>query len=123
MHKLLLFLGCLAISLLTIVPGPAPSVEPESVVLADQGKALLPVIHSDRATASARASARTLADYLGRISGTKFTVQTGDGRRGIAVGGAEDFPELRLTVPWDGKDATRREDYLLRSRPEGLLLI
>lgn len=67
-------------------------------------------------------AARTLAEYLQRISGAKFEVSTGDGKEGIAVGTAPDFPAL----PFAGEfptDATRREDYVLRSHDAGIYLI
>jgi hypothetical protein len=115
------FLGLLLA--VALFAGYSPSAEIPAVILANEGKALFPILLSEHASAATRESARILADYLQRISGAKFELQTGDGKRGIAVGRAEDFPALGLKVPWDGKDITRREDYLLRSRAEGLLLI
>jgi hypothetical protein len=64
-----------------------------------------------------RRIAWTLVDQLKRISGATFAVETGNGQAGIAVGRPADFG---LRSPWDAKDASRREDYLLRSHARGL---
>src|SRR4051794_32942641 len=93
--------------------GPAPAGEVATPVAAG-GKALLPVVVAKDAPARVRQAARTLADYLGRISGAKFDVVEGDGRTGLAVGRAADFPGLPAKLPGDPKDPTATEDYLLR---------
>lgn len=99
---------------------PAPAT---TVRLAAGGRALLPVVVPARPSERVRRAASILADYLGRISGATFAVEAGDGRAGIAVGLARDFPVLDLQSFWDGKDPTHREDYLLRSHGNGLHVI
>src|SRR4051812_29596977 len=105
-----------ALILAVILPASSSQAAPEIRLSAD-ARALLPVVVSTRASTRVRAAATTLADYLGRISGGKFTVEAGDGQAGIAVGRSGDFG---LPSPWDTKDAARREDYLLRSHAKGL---
>jgi hypothetical protein len=83
----------------------------------------MPVITSANASKETQSAARTLADYLGRIAGARFEFTTGGGDTGIAVGRAADFPGLKLSIPWKDGEATRREDYLLRSHPRGIYLI
>jgi len=111
---ILLLLGLLALH----VAQAAPSVQ-----FTTDGNARLPIIISAGATAETKASAATLAEYLGRISGAKFAVQTGDGASGIAVGRAEDFPAIKTGAEFEAADATKREDYLLRSHAQGVWLL
>src|SRR5687768_13961437 len=69
---------------------------PSTVRLADNGKALLPIIVSPKTSEGVRATAQTLADYLGKMSGAKFTVQNGDGTSGIVLGLPADFDKLPI---------------------------
>src|SRR5688500_2387910 len=79
--------------------------------LANQGRALQPIVISDKASDSTKAVARELADYLGRITGAAFTVETGDGSRGIVLGILTEVPNPALVKPleirntYDGKEA------------------
>src|SRR5438552_2988047 len=63
-----------------------PRPNPEEVFLAANGKARLAVTVAPKAPERVRQAARTLADYLGRMSGATFEVGEGRGRQGIAVG-------------------------------------
>ncbi len=92
------------------------------VRLASGGRALHAVVVGENADAEVRQSATELADFLGRITGAEFSVQTGDGLAGIVVGLPTDFDRLPLqtdfrTGPLD------REDYLLRSTGDGLYIL
>jgi len=100
-----------------------PTVPAATSRLAADGKALLPIVVSAGASAGTKAAAARLGDYLGRIADANFTVQTGDGTSGIAVGCAEDFPVLKAGVKFNPGEATKREHYLLRSHENGLLLL
>ena len=93
------------------------------VALAKDGKPLLGIVVSADASDSTRSTAAVLADYLGRMTGGKYKLQEGDGTSGIAVGRAEDFPSLKLNVDFDPTEATKREDYLLRSHSQGVWLV
>lgn len=107
-------------------PAAADDTAPASPVaaqLAAGGKSLLPVVIPEKPTKRIRQIAETLADYLGRIGTTKFAVETGDGKTGIAVGRAEDFPGLDLSSAFDLTDALHREDYRLRSHAKGVQVI
>lgn len=88
--------------------------------LAAGGKALLPVIVSPGASERTRTAAGELAEFLGRISGARFEVETGDGTTGIAVGVPTDFPRLTETDAFRPGDPFRRDDYLLHSHPAGV---
>ena len=94
-----------------------------STPLAEYGRALEPIVVSANANAEAKGAADTLADYLGRISGARFEVKTGDGESGIVVGRAEDFPKLKTGVAFHPSDAMRGEEYLLRSQAHGVWLL
>jgi len=96
---------------------------PCEIQLARDGKALQPVVVGEKATERVRAAAAELAEYLGRISGAKFQLASGDGARGIAVGLPADFPGLRFQPDFHPDQPTGREDYLLRTHPQGAYLL
>lgn len=92
------------------------------VRLASGGRAFHAVVVGENALAEVRQAAAELADYLGRITGAEFPVQTGDGSAGIVVGTPPEFSRLPFetdfrTGPLD------REDYLLRSTGNGLYIL
>ncbi len=113
----------LATLLRCIVPGAGLAEEPAVVRLVADGRALLPVVVAADASDRVRQAAQTLAAYLGRISDARFEVRTGDGTTGLALGLPAHFPTVPIQKPWDVKDPTRREDYLLRSHPQGVYLL
>ena len=106
-----------------VVPCVARTAEPVPCPLAKDGKALQRVVVGATATDRTRAAARTLAAYLGRITGATYAVIEGDGDSGLAVGRAADFPKLKLADRFDTADATRREEYLLRTGVDGARLV
>lgn len=102
---------------------PPPRAAGAPFTLAEQGQPRAQVVVADRAPAEVRAAAETLARQLSRIVGGEFTVATGDGTTGLAVGRVEDFPALPLGVSFAPRDPLRREEYLLRSHPGGVWLV
>ncbi|MHC5057949.1 MAG: beta-N-acetylhexosaminidase family protein [Planctomycetota bacterium] len=90
--------------------------------LASGGRALVPVVVGAKASERTRAAAGTLAEYLGRISGAEFAVETGAGRTGIAVGLLEDFPRPPIRIAFAGGPFSR-ERYILRSHRGGVWLV
>jgi hypothetical protein len=94
-----------------------------TVQLAQQGRALHPVVVGEKASQRTRQAAEDLAKYLGLISGGDFAVREGDGSAGIAVGIPGDFPALGLARFFDPKDPTRRDEYLSRSHDRGVHLV
>lgn len=111
-----------AIAMLAFAPAVI-AVTPVKVLIAEDGKALLPIIISENASASTKSNASKLAEYLGRIAGAKFKIETGDGTSGISIGLATDFPTLKLASTFKGDDILRREEYLLRTHAGGLLVL
>jgi len=111
-------LGLVFGGLLLIVQGHAV----ETAQLASGGKALMPVVVGAKASDGVRAAAKTLADYLGRISGAAFTVQEGDGTTGIVLGLPGNFAKLPVKADFPG-GPYGREDYLLHSGRNGVWLI
>lgn len=93
------------------------------VMLADGGKARLPVVISESASDRVKASAKTLADYLQRISQAEFSTRTKAAGRGIFVGTASDFPESGFAKRFRSTEITRREEYLLKTDRRGLWLL
>jgi hypothetical protein len=90
------------------------------VTIADAGKATLPIVVAEKTSTAIRQHAKTLADYLEKISGARFEVTTGDGKRGIVLGRGADFG--LPPFGWE-KDPAKTEDYVLRTRPDLVQLI
>lgn len=135
----LLYLALCAFALLTMrVSGQAPNMagvhltsvtrnaapSQETLTLARGGKALLPIVVSDKASGATKAVAAELAAYLQRITGAAFAVRTGDGSAGIVLGSLHEFPTpslgpaLAVYHGFDGKEA-----YAIRAQKKRLLLL
>jgi hypothetical protein len=103
---------------------PAASTPAVSVKLTENGRALLPIVISTQASEREKTAASTLANYLKRISGGEFKIETADtleaSTRGIAVGTVARFDIAGLDLKND--DPTKQEDYILRSHDGGVLL-
>jgi hypothetical protein len=97
----------------------ATCADASEVRLAENGKALLPILVGPETTEGSRAAATTLASHLGRIAGAEFAVGEGDGAEGIVVGLPGDFAKLPFDIVFEG-GAFGREEYLLRSTDRGL---
>ena len=97
--------------------------DPTQVFLTQDGQALHSVVVSENAREKVRATAETLADYLGRITGGTFHVETGDGSRGIAVGLHDDFPDTGAGADLSPEMISRADDFLLRSHANGLYVV
>jgi hypothetical protein len=95
----------------------------EEVTLAENGKAMYPVVVSPEASDRVRSAADTLAHYLGQMAGTEFAVTAGSGETGIAIGNSNDFATLQIASRFDPAEIHRREEYLLRSHADGLWLM
>jgi hypothetical protein len=108
--------------LLGMAISPPVAAAPATVRLSDNGKAQLPVVVGAAASDGVRATAQTLAEYLGRISGGAFIVQQGDGSGGIAVGLPTDFDKSPLK-PQFATGPFERETYVLTSRDNGIWLL
>src|SRR5262245_12387945 len=91
--------------------------------LAENGRPLAPVIVASTAGEPTCNAAKQLATQLQRICDGVFTVQDGDGSKGIVLGAASDFPSFAKDKTLTSKDITDRENYLLRSENDRLLLI
>lgn len=96
---------------------------PVNTRLSENGKSLQPIVVSQNASETTKQSVAALAEYLGRISSAKFETKVTDGKSGIVIGLAKDFPALGLEKEFDATDPARREEYILRSTPNGVLLI
>jgi hypothetical protein len=91
--------------------------------LAEDGKPLIPIVVASAASEDTRNAAKTLAEHLQRVSGGAFAVEKGSGSSGIVLGTAADFPELAKDAALTSRAITDRENYLLRSERDRLLLI
>lgn len=117
MLRTLFCLICVMMPLAAVSASEIPTVE-----LSRGGKAALPVVVSKSVSPEIRQLADELAKYLKRMSGAEFSVETGDGRRGIVLGRPSDFDELPFEVAFE-PGAFHREDYLLRSHAGNLYLL
>src|SRR4051794_15355209 len=93
--------AALLVGLLCLAGGRMLAARPagEGLVLAEAGRARMPVVISGKASASTKAVAAELAGYLGKISGAPFEVTVGDGSRGIVLGTLAEFPDPALEKP------------------------
>ena len=96
---------------------------PPSVKLSLGGVAKMPIVISSQASVRTQTMANTLADYLSRMGGASFVVESGTGQIGIALGVATDFPVLGLAAQFAPADPLLRENYLLLSHAAGLQVI
>lgn len=96
--------------------------DPPTCVLAQGGKAALPIVVAPDASPAVRATAQELATMLTRLGAVGITVEDGDGSRGIVIGRAADFPAVAKQITF-ANDAFKREDYVLRSRADGVWLV
>ena len=116
-----------ALLLLGACCGSAAAAEGErGLLLADGGQAKVPVVISAKASDATKAVAAELAGYLGKISGAKFEITTGDGTAGVVLGTLAEFPDAALDAPLElrgpgGFDG--REAFAIRTEPARLRLI
>ncbi|MCL2120069.1 MAG: DUF4838 domain-containing protein [Planctomycetaceae bacterium] len=96
--------------------------EPTVCQLAKDGKALLKITVSERASQNTLALADELAGYLTKISGAEFATEIGNGDSGLVIGLPEDFPSLLFELSFD-KSPFAREQYLIRSTEKSLYLL
>lgn len=93
-------------------------------LVANEGRAIAPVIVSPNASAATKATAAEFADFLSRMSGGRFEVQTGDGSKGIVLGTLADFPDpslqgaLAVHGEYDGREA-----FVIRTSKDRVRLI
>ena len=114
--------SCVCSFLLLIFPFSNVSIGAEPVQLAKEGKALLTITVSEKASPATIALAEELKDYLSQISGAKFETGTGTGNSGIVLGLPEDFTSLPFQVLFE-QSPFGREKYLIRSTSDGLYLL
>jgi hypothetical protein len=87
------------------------SASAETVLIAENGTAKLPILISESAGTETKTRANELASYLERITGGKFEIKKGMQGPGIFVGTIQQFPTpsaadgLRVYDGYDGRDA------------------
>ena len=92
--------------------------------LARNGKALLPIVISEKASDATKKVAAEMKQYLDQMSGADFEIKTGDGTSGIVLGNKSEFPTpaldkaLEIVHSFDGKEA-----YAIRTRANKVLLL
>ncbi len=112
----------LGLALLVLGVNAAIARAGDAVTLAQGGQARLPIVIGPAAAERTAAAAADLADYLQRISGASFTVERGDGARGIVVGVPGDFTALPLAQTFDAHPFNR-DHYRLVSTSAGIYLL
>lgn len=117
------FHGCGALAVWIAVTAATAVAESPQVQLSAGGRAAMPVVVSPQVSGGGRQLAAELADYLRRISGAEFQVVEGDGRTGIALGTAGQFPQLGLSGEFSGEGFGADEQYLLRTHRSGLYVV
>lgn len=111
--------------MLGIALAPAAASEPpKGLLLAEGGRALVPIVISAKASESTKAVAAELAQFLGRIAGAKFEVTVGDGTYGVVLGILAEFPEPALEKPLEVRNGfDGREAFVIRTEPARLRLL
>lgn len=94
-----------------------------NAIVADGGRATMPVRIAPDASPRVQVAANRLAEMLGRIAGAEFPIEVGDAETGVFVGSAADAPDGYGVQPVDRTDIRKREDYVLRSHADGILLV
>jgi hypothetical protein len=94
-----------------------------TLVLAQNGQALLPIVIAEKADTGTKALAEELADYLKQISGATFEVKAGDGSEGIVVGTLDEFPTPNLEKPLEINGVDGREAFAIRTTEKRVLLL
>lgn len=116
-------LRVVALFAVLLLAGPVAA-KPVVLPLAVNGKALVPIVISEKASPRTKQVADELARYLGQIAGAKFEVVTGDGAKGIVLGTLAEFPNPTLTAPLAIRDTyDGREAFAIRTEPARVLLI
>lgn len=95
----------------------------EKVVIAARGKAVMPVIISEKATPETKTAAENLARILSKMSGGVFKVATGNGKTGIAIGIPGDFPEIPLKTSFDISHPGESQGYEIKTHNNGIYII
>jgi Domain of unknown function (DUF4838) len=108
----------LRLSLLALLAAGPALAQPQPIQLARDGKALVPVVVARDASPRVKQAAGDLAMYLGKMTGARFEVATGDGTTGVAVGLPGQFPALGHKDRWAKPTVEEREDYFIDTRKE-----
>lgn len=95
----------------------------KNVVLADDGKSYFKVIIANNASPEIKQTASLLAQYLGKITGALFEVESGDGSKGIVVGSISDFPNIGIEGKLDPTHPGQRQSYEIKTHENGLSII
>ncbi len=103
-------------------PSPAGKV-PTAVQVAAGGRALIPIVIAPQADARTERLADDLAVGLRRITGAKFEIRHGEKPGGITLGTDRDWKGV-IPPPKPGLGPLlTREDYVLQTGPEALLIV
>ena len=100
------------------------SVSKDTVVVAKNGTAMLPIIISEKADKDIQTAANELIACLGKMTGAKFELKLGGNGPGIYVGAIADFPTpsatdgLKIFDYYDGKEA-----YAIRTEKDRIKLL
>jgi hypothetical protein len=100
-----------------------PAAQEGALLLAENGKALVPIVVSDKASDATKAAAAELAVSLKRVTGAAFEVKAGDGSKGIVVGTLAEFPVPALEKPLEVRGFDGKEAFAIRTEAARLLLL
>lgn len=97
--------------------------------IASDGEVSAPIVLGNDPCPASLHTAEVLQEVLGRITGAAFSITTGDGSTGMAVGMASEFPALaddqalKLKERFAPTDLATRQSYVLRSHASGVQII
>ncbi len=101
----------------------SPVFSQTEVMLSKDGKSLFPVVVNEKSSEKIKKNAEQLCFYLNKITGANFSLVTGDGTNGIAVGAFTDFPSLPYSNLFDVNDVFKRDEYIITSHKNGIHII
>src|SRR4051812_43270282 len=105
-------------------PEPRPAGNGAMAVrIAAEGEALVSIVLAPHAAARTERLADDLADGLERITGAKFVIRRGEKPEGITLGTDRDWPGVVPPPPAGLSSLLTREDYVLRTGPEELVIV
>ena len=96
----------------------------EVLKLSEDGRALLPIVISEKASDNMKLAATDLKKYLDQMTSASFKIETGDGTKGIVLGTQSEFPTpalddaLEISNVFDGKEA-----YAIRTSAARILIL
>jgi hypothetical protein len=94
-----------------------------NVALATGGVAQLPIIIPSGASVDIQNAANYLSTYLTKITGATFSITSGNGSTGIALGTIESYPSSSFSPTFNLTNIAEKQGYEIKSHTNGIYVI